>query len=68
MTDDDHMSYPDREFTEFMDRMRWRVKRSRTWLGRERWVEPVRVTRVREYDQETERLRALVWVEGRKAS
>jgi len=65
MTDE---SYPDREFTEFMDRMRWRVKRSRTWLQRERWVEPVRVTRVREYDQETERLRVGMQLDERKAS
>jgi len=51
-----------------MDRMRWRAKRSRTWLGRERWVEPVRVTRVREYDQETERLRVGMQFDERKAS
>jgi len=62
------MPYSDREFTEFMDRMRWRAKRSRTWLGRERWVEPVRVTRVREYDQETERLRVGMQLDERKAS
>jgi hypothetical protein len=60
--------YAEQEFTAFMDRMRWRAKRSRKWLERERWVEPVRVTRVREYDQETERFRALMSVEERKAS
>lgn len=53
------MSYPDREFTEFLDRMRgrFRMDRPNRWLSNNRHIETPAQTWRRRYDAETERLR-----------
>ena len=50
--------YNDREYTEFLDRIRDRARKNNRLVERNRWVEPISVTREKAYDRETERLRS----------
>jgi len=58
------IDHSERELAEFIDRVRQHPMRL---IRREGWIEPLSVTRVREYDQETERQRAFIH-QGRKAT
>ena len=50
-----------REYTAFLDKVRDRARKSpQLFMQRNRWVEPLAVTRETNYDAETERLRALM--------
>jgi len=52
-----YTTHADREFTEFLRRVAAHPVRLRR---AERWVEPIEVTRIKEYDQDTERRRLIL--------
>lgn len=56
----------EREAIEFFDRVKERARKSHAWQRRNAYVPTVAETRIRNYDQETERLRAAMT--ERKAS
>ena len=46
----------DREYTAFLDRVRDMGRKTHRIYERNRWVEPIALTRQKNYDQETDRL------------
>ena len=68
---DERVTHPDREFTEFIDRVEGRVRNSsgRAFMKRNRHIETPAQTWHRRYDAETEELREYMKVQiERKAS
>lgn len=60
------MTHAEREFTEFMDKVRDRARKSDAWLRRNRHIPSPAETRQANYDQETERLLAAMHDQQRR--